>query len=43
MKYWAKKNIEYLLLSKINKYNDTIDSGIENGILPERLAKNILE
>ena len=43
MKYWAKKNIEYLLLSKINKYNDTIDSGVENGILPERIARNILE
>ena len=43
MKYWAKKNIEYLLLSKINKFNDTIDSGVENGILPERIARNILE
>lgn len=43
MKYWAKKNIEYFLLSKINKYNDTIDSGVENGILPERIARNILE
>lgn len=43
MKYWAKKNIEYLLLSKINKYNDAIDSGVENGILPERIARNILK
>ena len=43
MKYWAKKNIEYLLLSKINKFNDTIDSGVENGILPERIARNILK
>ena len=43
MKYWTKKNIEYLLLSKINQYSDTIESSIENGVLPERLAKNILE
>ena len=43
MKYWTKKNIEYLLLSKIDKYSDTIESSIENGVLPERLAKNILE
>lgn len=43
MRYWAKKNIEYLLLSKINKYNDAIDSGVENGILPERIARNILK
>tara|TARA_B100001059_G_scaffold68403_1_gene65254 strand:- start:5362 stop:6297 length:936 start_codon:yes stop_codon:yes gene_type:complete len=43
MRYWAKKNIEYLLLSKINKYNDVIDSGVENGILPERIARNILK
>jgi LAO/AO transport system kinase len=43
MKYWTKKNIEYLLLSKIDQYSDTIESSIENGVLPERLAKNILE
>ena len=43
MRYWAKKNIEYLLLSKINKYNDAINSGVENGILPERIARNILK
>ena len=43
MKYWTKKNIEYLLLSKIDQYSYTIESSIENGVLPERLAKNILE
>lgn len=43
MKYWTKKNIEYLLLSKIDQYSVTIESSIENGVLPERLAKNILE
>ena len=43
MKYWAKKNIQYLLLSKIDQYNNKINSNIENGVLPERLARDILE
>ena len=43
MKYWAKKNIQYLLLSKIDKYNNKINSSIEKGVLPERLARDILE
>ncbi|MDG1720569.1 MAG: methylmalonyl Co-A mutase-associated GTPase MeaB [Bacteroidia bacterium] len=43
MKYWAKKNIQYLLLSKIDQYNNKINSSIEKGVLPERLARDILE
>jgi LAO/AO transport system kinase len=43
MKYWAKKNIQYLLMSKIDQYNNKINSNIENGVLPERLARDILE
>tara|TARA_B100001057_G_C22763958_1_gene916982 strand:- start:532 stop:1467 length:936 start_codon:yes stop_codon:yes gene_type:complete len=43
MKYWAKKNIKYLLLSKIEQYNNKINSSIEKGVLPERLARDILE
>jgi hypothetical protein len=43
MTYWAKKNIQYLLLSKVDQYNEKINLGIEKGILPERLARDILE
>ncbi len=43
MMYWAKKNIQYLLLSKIDQYNNKINSSIEKGVLPERLARDILE
>ena len=43
MTYWAKKNIQYLLLSKVDRYNEKINLGIEKGVLPERLARDILE
>ncbi len=43
MKYWTKKNIEYLLMSKIDGYEEQINQDIDSGILPERSARNILE
>jgi len=43
MHYWARKSVQDLLLSKLDHYEEAIVKGLEEGKLPEEIAKEIVE
>jgi LAO/AO transport system kinase len=40
--YWVKKNMEMLLLERIQNYNSHIQAGIKKRMLPEKIAQEIV-
>jgi LAO/AO transport system kinase len=42
MKYWAQKSIQDILLARAKNYSLQIAEGLENGKLPEQIAKELL-
>ena len=43
MKYWAQKSIQDLLLAKLGNFQHLITQGLEEGKLPEILAREIIK
>ena len=43
MHYWTRKNVQDLLLAKLDKYEEAIAKGLATGNLPEEIAKDLVK